>query len=839
METVYKLLPPVGDIRIDLPHFPTRMQAFIFRNWEIVPKERIAACLSCNVSDVEKQAYKMGLKPQKNPEIWLERGYISIIKLNWSLIPYEQLLKLLDWSEEKFAMVIKDEDFLKAKLVGYSQNARKLLCEKITYRELTEEEERKTKQIKKLLNDTITDNPVSKEPFEFFKATDKKTTLRNITSDLDVILDDTWGIIDETNDETSGIIIGRYKASFERNWNIKLNGNDKHIVFRLFKKEKEEEYHEINIDYKKIEITAADSAGILRALVYLDDMANTSGCMGFNRCNLKRKAKFKTRMIYSFCGLYNDALDTDSRTWCSDELLNEYSKLGVNALWIQGILYRLAHFPFEPSLSEGMEKRLDNLNALIKRCKAYGIKIYLYINEPRAMEEFFFEKHPDIKGAKIKTVRCMCSSSDKVKKYVSEAVESICRKATELGGIFTTSAAENKNNCLSWMPVEPCPICSKREISDVASENNNLVIDAALKANPALKVMIWDWSWRREGLMNGEDLEKFIRKLSPGAIVMSGRERGIPIVRGGIKGEIEDYTLSIGGLGEMAKDTWRWARDAGFETAAKLQLNNSWECSTIPYIPLFRTVESIVSDVEKEGVEHIMLSWTLGGAPSPNIKLISESFFTCEGKNDKDKQTDIYDVLYGEDKQTVKQATDKFCDAFSHFPFSHNGVYSGPSNSGVANLLYEKDTTLEATMTCFAYDDLTNWRMQYPEDVYEKLFEKMSELWQEGLDIIKDIEDDELKDMSYATYIQIKSSENQIKFIRARNSKNYSRMAELAKKEIPLAAKLHHLMDKYPEIGFEAANHYYYTKGMLKEKILNCQYIYDKYSNLKLQHGGR
>jgi len=38
-------LAPITEKRFDFPHFPTRMQAFIFRNWEIVPKERIAECL--------------------------------------------------------------------------------------------------------------------------------------------------------------------------------------------------------------------------------------------------------------------------------------------------------------------------------------------------------------------------------------------------------------------------------------------------------------------------------------------------------------------------------------------------------------------------------------------------------------------------------------------------------------------------------------------------------------------------------------------------------------------------------------------------------------------------
>lgn len=825
MGAAYKLLPPVGNARLEFPHFPTRMQAFIFRNWEIVPKERIAQCLVCSVQDVEKQAYKMGLPPQKNTDIWLTRGYISIIRLNWHLLPYEQLLELLGWDEEKFAIVLKDEDFLKTKLIGYNANDTKLMCERITYRELTEAEEQKTESIKKLLQDIVPVVPDKKEPFDFFHSKKKSYSKSNATP-MHITVDSSWGVVDETGDRTSGKIIGRYKHDFEETWGITLDGKDNHIVFRLFEEKKAEEYHEIRINEQCIEVTAADSTGILRALVHLEDMANAAGSFSFKKCHLKRTAKFKTRLIYSFCGLYNDAADTDSRIWCPDGLLESYSKVGVNAIWIQGILYRLAHFPFEPSLSVGMEERIANINDFIARCKEYGIKVFLYFNEPRAMEEPFFEKHPDIKGAKIRTVRCLCSSSDKVKHYVSEAVESVCRAIPELGGIFTISSSENKNNCRCWTMDEPCPICSQRSLSDVASEINNLVIDAAHRVNPELKVIIWDWGWRREGLMSGEDVEAFIKNLSPGAIVMSGRERGIPIEKGGIKGEIEDYTLCVTGVGEMAKDAWRWARRAGLETAAKLQINNTWECSTIPYLPLFRTVETIVADVEKEGVEHIMLSWTLGGAPSPNIKVISAKFFDTEGDGEVQ---DVYHFLYGSDAPVVKKATDKFCDALSEFPFSHRGVYAGPANGGVANLLFAHATGLEATMTCYSYDDLESWRQQYPEEIFEKQYEKMTSLWGEGLAFIRDVQDEELKNMATAVYIQLQSSENQIKFIRARNAGDHERMAQLAKAEIPLAAQLHALMDQYPQIGFEAANHYYYTKSMLKEKILNCKYLYDTY----------
>lgn len=494
--------------------------------------------------------------------------------------------------------------------------------------------------------------------------------------------------------------------------------------------------------------------------MYLQDYAAARGSFSFDVCKVKRTARFKTRMIYSFCGLYNDALDTDSRIWCPDSLLDSYSKNGINAIWIQGVLYRLAHFPFDPSLSQGMDQRIARLKELSERCADYGIKVFLYLNEPRAMEEVFFKKHPTIMGAKRRTLRCMCSSAPEVSEYVRSATESICKAVPQLGGIFVISASENLNNCRAWIMSEDCPQCKKRSISDIASQVCNQISEAAHKANPDLKVIIWDWGWRRPELMDAVEFEAYIKALDPNVIVMSGRERGIPIIKGGVKGEIEDYTLCVTGVGEMARDAWRWAREAGHETAAKVQINNTWECSTIPYLPLFRTVETVIDDVAREGVSHLMLSWTLGGAPSPSIKIVSQKFFETEG--DLKQKPDIYASIYRKDADAVKKVTNIFCDAFYEYPFSHGGIYNCPGNSGAANLLYEKETGFHATMTGFAYDDLTQWRCHYPEDVYEGQFEKLCDMWLEGLALLESTDAHELEDIAEAAYIQLRSATNQV-----------------------------------------------------------------------------
>ena len=78
------VLPPVNDRgQLELLHFPTRMQAFVFRTWELMPADRLAAMLGTDEATVNTLAADMGLPPQGDTACWLQRGYITVIKANW------------------------------------------------------------------------------------------------------------------------------------------------------------------------------------------------------------------------------------------------------------------------------------------------------------------------------------------------------------------------------------------------------------------------------------------------------------------------------------------------------------------------------------------------------------------------------------------------------------------------------------------------------------------------------------------------------------------------------------------------------------------------------------
>jgi len=127
-------------------NFPTKWQAVIFRNYRMVPTENISRVLECTVADVEREAKRLGLRIGEYDPIWQKRGHITLIRNNWYLLPYDQLMTLIDYTEEKLDFVIAKDDFLFVKL----GNA-KPVCDKVTYSPLTEAELAETEKIAKTI----------------------------------------------------------------------------------------------------------------------------------------------------------------------------------------------------------------------------------------------------------------------------------------------------------------------------------------------------------------------------------------------------------------------------------------------------------------------------------------------------------------------------------------------------------------------------------------------------------------------------------------------------------------------------------------------------------------
>jgi hypothetical protein len=693
---------------LSFPHFPSVMQAFIWRNWGLVTRKKMSQVLNCSEEQLLALAMDMGLQETSEQlcGLWRNRGYISIIRRNWHLLPYEQILELLDWSEEKLAFVLKEEDFLYNKLGKF-----KPVTKKVKYEKLNKKQIQETQRIKEINEKYFMDEkPAQEEAFDFLHKNYGSRTLTN------------------------------------------------------------------------------------------------------------QQSAFGIKMAYSYSAVYGDPL-FDNIDLYPDSLLKQYAKIGVNALWLQSTLYNLVPLG-NTNYSKGYKVRLKKLNDIIERAAKYNISIYLYFNEPRNMPEDFFDNHPGWKGAEtVNGNFSLCTSNPEVLDALRNATRLLCEEVKNLGGIFTITMSENDTHCRSTHnKLRECSVCAKRNTAEIIAEIHKAIADG-IKINPKVQLIAWTWGWEAAWL------EKAIELLPRNVKLMCVSETDVETNAQNITGKVLDYSLSKVGPGITAQKAWATAKACNLEIVAKVQLNNSWECSAVPYIPVPQLVKEHIENLKKIGISDLMLSWTLGGYPGGNLELVDNSIEYLAKKE------------FGYIADFVITAWQEFSDAFRKFPLhSSSQLYFAPQNFGPMNLLFAIPTRYRATMLGFPYDDLERWRGGFfPEYIFEQQFQEMSKGWAKGLEILdslkQKVEDkykdnlEELLNISETVYCHFRSTYLQTAFIRLRKSRKTDKLLAILDEEIMLARKLVSIVKKDSRIAFEASNHYYYTVNDLKEKILNCEYL--------------
>jgi hypothetical protein len=745
------ILPGVQTAKkaLENPHFPDRMHAFIWRNWTVVPVDQLAEVLGTDSDKVTAVAQSMGLSPQGKilPE-WKDRGYITVLRRNWHLLPYKQLLVLLDKTPEELACCLEEDDFLFIKLGSI-----KPYCEELVYTEPTPEVKARAAEIKKIV----------------------ETELGGIASS-------------EPGDDPRFSFIERLSSPLS----------------------------EIE---KKSKIDQSD-----------EDI----------------------RFIYSYFATFGDPLMDDEVSDYSDGLLERLAHAGVNGVWMHAVLRTLSPCDQFPEMdSSGYEKRLANLRTLVNRAKNHGINVYLYMNEPRAMGPEFFKKYPHLKGSNSRgNYTAFCTSNPEVRKWLSDSLAYVFTNVPDLGGVFTITASENQTSCASHHKTKLCEKCKNRTEAEVIAEVNATIEEGVHRGNPDAKVICWDWGWSDQHAKETIDL------LPKSCYLQSVSEWSLPIERGGVKGHIGEYSISAVGPGPRATRHWKWAKEAGLKTLAKVQFNNTWEIAAVPYIPAMDLIAEHADRLAEAGTSGMMLSWSLGGHPSPNLEIAQ--MFSAKPKPDRETVLNkLATKMFGpEGAAEGRKAWTAFSNAFKEFPYG-GVLYSGPQHVGPANPLYLTATGYPASMVGIPYDALNRWRGHYLAEVFIGQFEKIAAGWDEGLGHLREAvktapaesHADAIDQLRFAEALGIhfKSVANQSRFVMARNLtakgneklpkadrdkyEKQKRAAVLS--EIELAKRLMPVVRAESRIGYEASNHYWYLPIDLAEKVINGRWVLEQLDEKK------
>ena len=270
---------------VPLPHFPDRVHAFVWRNWGLVPVESIAKMLKTTTNTVTALATSLGLA--QRPRVTKDqqrRSYLTVIKRNWHLLPYEQLLELLGWNAERLAYTLREDDFLFVKLGGLKPK-----CEQLCYETPDEKARARQQSIARIIKEQLSGARRADEP--------------------------------------------------------------------LF--------------------------------AFVDQLSKAPPA------KRERKQSAPLRFCYSYFALYGDPLlEPDADPYPSGYLAR-LADTGVNGVWLQAVLYKLAPFPWEPELSKNHQARLANLDKLVARAADHGISVYLYLTNRAACRSVSFRHAPD------------------------------------------------------------------------------------------------------------------------------------------------------------------------------------------------------------------------------------------------------------------------------------------------------------------------------------------------------------------------------------------------------------------------------------------------------------
>ncbi len=835
------------------PHFPRPLDEYVFRNWGAAPPERIAAAIGASVDDVRGLAEAMGLgrPPSISPESW-RRSSITVIRRNWHILPYEQLLKLLDWDEARLAFALREDDFLWVKL-----GSQKPRCVPIAFQLIPEELRPRYESIRSTVADVLGPEGLAgfRRRFAFLDelgstaAVDRRSGRE--AADGEVALDATWSIVlPPRSGEVARAAADRFAAYLGQAMRlpgvaVRTGGAAGKCVELVLDPSAfaEPESHEIRVEPGRVRIAARDEEGLLRGLDRLKDRFEEFGGPSLVPCVEKRPARFSVRFLYSYSALYGDPLLEPDLDPYPDGYLEKLSRLGVNGVWLQAVLRNLApegksaSGPFS-SFGKDSGRRIESLRALVKRANRFGIGVYLYLNEPRAMPESFFSAWPDLAGVAEAGHRALCTSRPEVRAFINDALAHVFASVPDLAGVFSITMSENFTNCWSHGQGKSCPRCGRRPGHEVIAEVNRTIFEGIRRSSPRASVIAWDWGWPDDWI------EPIAAALPPDVALMSVSEWSLPIRRAGVESTVGEYSMSAVGPGPRAKRAWEAARKTGRPAFAKIQANNTWELSAVPYIPVVERVAEHLENLSGSGVEGLLLSWTLGGYPSPNLEAAAEYYFG-EPPSDRGAAEIVALRRFGSAGARAAKAWHQFGAAFSQFPFHGGLVYTSPVQFGPANLLYPAETGFRATMIGFPYDDLETWRAIYPAEAMVGALQAVVRDWESGLPDLREGEArtgyERLairaeKRVAHAAVLHWKSAAAQARFVLARRAYRAAKEPREARRqldamrgiligEIGNARTLLGIVRSDSRIGFEASNHYYYLPVDLVEKVVNCRYL--------------
>ena len=647
-----------------------------------------------------------------------------------------------------------------------------------------------------------------------------------------------------------------------------------YLVETVLDPDLEEEAFRLDIGEKGCRILGADTEGIRRGVLHLEDQFLAAQGPFLSPGVVDRKPFVERRISRCFFGpikrppRMRDEL-MDDVDYYPEAYLNRLAHEGVNGLWLTVEFRGLCTTRFTPNTGQDADRRLAKLARTVEACLRYGIRTYIFCIEPRYWdaETPVPEAYPELGGSTAYGGRqCFCPCSDTADAYLYECVNQIFTAVPELGGLINITHGERPTTCLSTISAVgegqiDCPRCSEKEPWEILHASLSAMERGMHSAAPDAELISWLYMPQARGAYR-DGLADWVYDIPAhtpeGVILQFNLETGVRKSAFGRELTGGDYWLSTPGPSDRFDRVAETGRSSGTSISAKIQTGCSHELATVPHLPVPSLLYRKFDGMRRLGVSHTMLCWYFGNYPGLMNKAAGElSFEPFPGDEDIFLERLATATWGARNASKVAEAWKWFGKAYEQYPLTNLFQYYGPLHDGPVwpLLLKPEDAPLSPTWLLGSTVTLEPWppsgdrigecfgeALTLSEVV--ALARGMTSAWDMGMEILRGLEPAYADDaerlldigVAEALSIQLRSGYNILRFYETREamirSEGMGRLGQLetlvaiVREELDLNEQLLKLCESDSRLGFHSeAEGYKYFPEKIRWRMAQLQSV--------------
>ncbi len=633
------------------------------------------------------------------------------------------------------------------------------------------------------------------------------------------------------------------------------------------------EEYVVSITESEAEITAADADGLRRAIYFFEDKLCEVDGQAATVGGWRRKPFVRNRISRCFFGpTYRPPFFIDELTndidYYPDEYLNKLAHEGINGVWLSMYFASLPSSIF-PNRGKDAEKRFAKLRKTVDKCMRYGIRIFVYICEPKSfIPKILYKDNPwvgdnavdirdaldghrellgvaDKEAAKPEDFAPFCTSSKTGQEYLRESVTTIFKAVPNLGGMINIIVGEDSGSCAHLIAHGyehgggACPLCSKRPLVDLFREMAKIEADAMHSVSPNADMIEWFYlPGSRDGKGIASRIQDVVRNWPDDSVAMLNFESGAESMQLGKKRMVFDYSLAFVGPSEQFKGLAETSRNVG----AKLQVGCSHEDASVPFIPVPSNLYEKYKYLNEHNVGTVMQCWYFGNYPGLMNKAAGELSFRPFPKSEDEFLKALAAPFWREHAATAVEAWKHFARGYRNFPSNIQFAWYGPVHHSIAwpLYLYPVDMGITPSWLLKTFPEVSGDRFgetlvyQHTGEEALTLCNAMRDEWRKGVEIMNTLathfqnNPDRLADITLAQAIllQIEATCDFLRFYVLREDMFYNKhdntaeMKAIVGAEIANSLAMKELCKKDARLGYHSeAEGYLFFPAKLEKRI--------------------